>query len=764
MKALTCACFLALAVPCHAQTSVPEIAFDSVPDFPKLPDGMNFGEVPGVAVNSKGHVFVFTRSNSANGPAYAPTAAQLLEFDGNGEFIREVGKGLYGWSFAHSVRIDKDDNIWAIDKGSDMIIKFNPAGRVLWVFGRRKESADAETKPWEHVQPPLPPVDGLFRQPTDVAWDSQGNTYISDGYINSRVAKYDKNGDWVKSWGEPGTGPGQFRLPHAIAIDNHDNIYVGDRSNRRIQVFDTDGKFLRMFTIDVPPVPGTHATNGNTPTGARLAQVIGAPNSICITPGQNQVMFVGEIHLSRTHFQSVARRQGFGRDRPFRTSVEGVLRRARARLSVRNGNLCRRNLELAGAEADPAYTDELSGSGARFADTDEMSGRDKARSVKAEEDTMSKDCNVRRFYSMIVPAAAVLTATILALAPIAGSGQTADLSVAAATQEWHVDPLRGPVDLGIMDPALVGAIDVHVHLDPDAPGTGGVIRAIDAFDAAVMAKARGLRGFVLKMHQDAASAGIAYLVRKHGAPGLEIYGRMASNYATGGVNVAALEHFSQIKGGWGRIFEMPTRDSITATTRPGSMDPAALAQSRPWMLMMPPGTPAFIAVSKDGELLPEVKYLIAVLAKLRTVDSNGRMVLATGHATPQEHLLLAREARQQGLNVLLTHPGDIPQLPEAARLGAFIELTASTVYKTEAARAAGAAFVHKIGAEHIIVSTDCGQTNNVYPTDCLALAARGLRAHGVTQHELDMMYKVNPAKLLDLPPPEETLVAAAPVR
>jgi sugar lactone lactonase YvrE len=282
------------AVPLIAQQSVPEIAFDSVADFPKLPDAMNFGEVPGVAVNSKGHVFVFTRSNSAAGPAYAPTAAQLLEFDQNGNFVREVGKGLYGWSFAHSVRIDKDDNIWAIDKGSDMVIKFNPAGRVVWVFGRRKESADEDTKPWEHVDPPLAAVDGLFRQPTDVAWDSKGNIYVSDGYINSRVAKYDKDGNWVKQWGTKGTAPGQFNLPHAIAVDNNDNVYVGDRSNRRIQVFDTEGKFLRQFTIDVPPDPKTRAVNGNTPTGQALARAIGAPNSICITPGPNQVMFVGE--------------------------------------------------------------------------------------------------------------------------------------------------------------------------------------------------------------------------------------------------------------------------------------------------------------------------------------------------------------------------------------------------------------------------------------------------------------------------------------
>jgi DNA-binding beta-propeller fold protein YncE len=286
--------FVLLAAPSFAQQSIPEIAFDSVPDFLKLPPGMNFGEVSGVAVNSKGHVFVFTRSNSAGGPAYAPSAAQLLEFDAKGELVGEIGKGLYAWSFAHTVRVDKDDNIWAVDKGSDMVIKFDPAGRVLMVFGRRKESADRETGPWENVNPPLPAVDGLFRQPTDVAWDSDGNIYITDGYINSRVAKYDRNGDWVKSWGEKGTAPGQFRLPHAIAIDRNNNIYVGDRTNRRIQVFDTTGRFLRMFSIDVPPVPGTRAVNGNTPTGERLAAVIGAPNSICITAGATQVMFVGE--------------------------------------------------------------------------------------------------------------------------------------------------------------------------------------------------------------------------------------------------------------------------------------------------------------------------------------------------------------------------------------------------------------------------------------------------------------------------------------
>ena len=282
--------FLALGALAFAQ---PQIPFESVPDFLKLPPGMNFGEVPGVAVNSQGHVFVFTRSNTAGGPAYAPAAAQLLEFGADGEFLREVGKGLYAWAEAHTVRIDKDDNIWAIDKGSDMVIRFTPSGRVRMVFGRRQEPSD-EAKPWTHVDPPLPAVDGLFRQPTDVAWDSDGNIYITDGYINSRVAKYDKHGQWVKSWGEKGTGPGQFQIPHAIVLDRNNNLYVGDRTNRRIQVFNTDGKFLRMFSIDVPPPAGSRPVYGNTPTGLRLAAVIGAPNSICITQDLNQVLFVGE--------------------------------------------------------------------------------------------------------------------------------------------------------------------------------------------------------------------------------------------------------------------------------------------------------------------------------------------------------------------------------------------------------------------------------------------------------------------------------------
>src|SRR5256714_2916888 len=173
MKRLAIAALVAVsAFPVlHAQQAVPQIPFDSVPNFFKLPPDLNFGEDAGVAVNSKGHVFVYTRSNSATGSAYGGAAAQLLEFDQNGKYVREIGKGLYAWAFAHVVRIDKDDNIWAVDKGSDMIVKFNPEGHVVMVFGRKKEASDEGAGPWDHPKPPRPPVDGQFRQPTDVTWD-----------------------------------------------------------------------------------------------------------------------------------------------------------------------------------------------------------------------------------------------------------------------------------------------------------------------------------------------------------------------------------------------------------------------------------------------------------------------------------------------------------------------------------------------------------------------------------------------------------------
>jgi hypothetical protein len=284
--------FLLLSVSLFAQQP-PKIRYQSVPDFLKLAPDMYFGEVAGVALNSKGHLFVFSRGDTT-GPAYGAAAAQLLEFSADGKFIREIGHHLYAWSFAHSVKVDKDGNVWVADKGSDMVIKFNPEGRVAMVFGRKQEASDEGTEPLRHPKPPLPPVDGMFRQVTDMAWDAAGNTYISDGYINSRVAKIDKDGNWLKSWGEPGDGPGQFNTPHSIAVDAEGRVYVADRGNRRIQVFDGEGKFLRQITVDVPVDPDARPAIGNKPGATTGAMAPGAPWTVCITPGPHEVLFTSD--------------------------------------------------------------------------------------------------------------------------------------------------------------------------------------------------------------------------------------------------------------------------------------------------------------------------------------------------------------------------------------------------------------------------------------------------------------------------------------
>jgi hypothetical protein len=285
------------------QPAVQEIPFQSVPDPLKLPTDLYLGEAAGVAVNSKGHIFVLSRGNST-GPAYGAAATQLLEFDAEGRFLREIGHNLYAWSYAHSVKIDQEDNIWVADKGSDMVIKFSPEGRVAMVFGRKQEASDEKTGPLPHPNPPLPPVDGLFRQVTDMAWDKEGNTYISDGYVNSRIAKVNKNGNWIKSWGEPGDQPGQFSTPHSIAVDAEDHVYVADRGNRRIQVFDSEGKFLRQIVIDVPFDPNTSPAIGSKPLlpiKGPQTMAPGSPWAICITPPPNQVLFSSDAYPGRIY-------------------------------------------------------------------------------------------------------------------------------------------------------------------------------------------------------------------------------------------------------------------------------------------------------------------------------------------------------------------------------------------------------------------------------------------------------------------------------
>ena len=300
MRRYLCVLLLTACSVCAQQSSVPEIRYRSVPDFLRLPPDLYFGEVAGVAVNSTHHIFVFSRGNTT-GPAYGASAAQLLEFDRDGKFLREIGHNLYAWSYAHTVKIDPQDNIWVTDKGSDVVVKFNPEGRVAMVFGRKQEASDDGTGPLKDVKPPLPPEDGLFRQVTDVAWDAEGNTYISDGYVNSRIAKVDKDGSWLKSWGEPGNKPGQFDTPHSIAVDAQGQVYVADRGNHRIQVFDGNGKFLRQIVIDVPvnsdarPAIGSISAN---PPGSRIP---GSPWAICITPPPNQVLYSADAFPGRIY-------------------------------------------------------------------------------------------------------------------------------------------------------------------------------------------------------------------------------------------------------------------------------------------------------------------------------------------------------------------------------------------------------------------------------------------------------------------------------
>jgi sugar lactone lactonase YvrE len=299
--------FSLIAPVALAQEAPPAIPYDSVPNLLKLPNDLHLGEVSGVAVNSKGHIFVYSRGGSSSGPAFGNTASQVLEFGADGRFVREIGKNLYAWSFAHTVRIDKDDNIWATDKGSDMIVKFNPQGRVVMVFGRKPEASDLEAKPYErNPEKPLPHQDGRFRQPTDVTWGPDGTIYISDGYVNSRVAKISKDGDWIKSWGQRGKGPGEFNLVHTIAADAKGNIYVGDRNNRRIQVFDGDGNFQREIKINVPFDENARPAIGNKPnlqnylqTGGSFAP--GAPWALCITPPPNQVLYSSDSYPGRIY-------------------------------------------------------------------------------------------------------------------------------------------------------------------------------------------------------------------------------------------------------------------------------------------------------------------------------------------------------------------------------------------------------------------------------------------------------------------------------
>jgi sugar lactone lactonase YvrE len=252
--------------------NVPDIAYQTVPNFIKMPPNLYLGEGIGVATNSKGHVFIYTRSRDT----------RLFEFDQTGKFLKEIGEGLYGFQFAHAVRVDSQDNIWAVDEGTNMVIKFNSQGRVMMVLGRRPEPVDGvSTAP--AFGGPIPPAEPyVFNRPTDVAWDAAGDIFVSDGYGNSRVAKYDKNGRFIASVGSRGAEQGQLNLPHTMATDSKGNVYVGDRSNSRVQVFDNDLKFKAIY------------------------DQVGAPWAMCITPGPHQYLYVSNSNPDNNNSEIAA--------------------------------------------------------------------------------------------------------------------------------------------------------------------------------------------------------------------------------------------------------------------------------------------------------------------------------------------------------------------------------------------------------------------------------------------------------------------------
>jgi hypothetical protein len=331
---LVAAAALAYGASLAAQ-SVPDIPFDANVDLLKLPDNVYLGEVAGVATNSKGHIFVYTRTGApaatvGSSRTFYKGGSRLFEFDQSGRFVRETGQGVYGFNFAQAARVDPQDNLWLVDQGSSNVMKFDPDGRLQLVLSRKPEAISvrpaaggagrggppsdgrgglppegrgaqpdgrgAGGPPPEGrgaaspvpgagqaaAQPgggrfgiPGPPGSGIpgdsFNRTADVTWDRAGNIYVADGASrtvgNARIAKFDKDGHFVKSWGSRGSDPGQFNGIRGIVIDAQGTLYVADAGNQRIQVFDGDGNLKSQI------------------------QHVGVPSALCITSGATQYLY-----------------------------------------------------------------------------------------------------------------------------------------------------------------------------------------------------------------------------------------------------------------------------------------------------------------------------------------------------------------------------------------------------------------------------------------------------------------------------------------
>jgi uncharacterized protein DUF6282 len=296
--------------------------------------------------------------------------------------------------------------------------------------------------------------------------------------------------------------------------------------------------------------------------------------------------------------------------------------------------------------------------------------------------------------------------------------------VATPTGETHAGQQTAAADSVRV---LRGAIDIHVHSDPD-----NVPRSVDGLDAAKLARAAGMRGIVLKNHYDP-TAGLAFLARKE-VPGLEVFGGIDLNLTVGGMNATAVEHLTQVAGGWGRVVWMSTFDAENQVRYS--------RENRP-----------FVSVSRDGALLPETKAVIAVIAR------HG-LVLATGHVSSEEALMLIGEGRRQGAaHMIVTHAAnapvlmDVAHMQEAVNQGAFIEFVGGSLAAADAAARTDrfADAIRRVGPQACILSSDLGQKGNALPTDGYAAFLLALRARGFSEQELNRMSKENPARLLGLP-------------